>query len=220
MIDPSIRVKICGLSHEEDIEAALMAGADYIGFVFFPSSPRHVSLSKAHQLSKRVKNAQKVVLTVDASDRELEQIVDEVKPDLLQLHGDESPQQARALSQKFGIPIMKAIGVSSPEDLTRVGDYDGSVSQFLIDAKPSPGQSSLPGGNGLAFDWQLLNDWRADREWMLAGGLTALNVRLAIKQTGATQVDVSSGVEISPGQKCGQQIAAFVNAAKGKNHES
>lgn len=219
MTGEKIRVKICGLSQETDIEAALAAGADYVGFVFFPPSPRHVSLAKGRDLAKLVKNAQKVTLTVDADDQELEQIIEAVDPDLLQLHGKESPRRAREINQKFGISVMKAIGISQPKDLKCTENYTESVSQFLIDAKPTLGHHVLPGGNGLAFDWRILDQWHSDRGWMLAGGLTAANVRQAIELTGARMVDVSSGVEISPGRKCPKQIAAFIHAAKGNNHE-
>lgn len=219
MAGEQIRVKICGLNHETDIEAALSAGADYVGFVFFPPSPRHMSLAKGRDLAKLVKNAQKVTLTVDADDRKLEQIIEAVDPDLLQLHGKESPQRAREINQKFGISVMKAIGISQSKDLKCMEGYRESVSQFLIDAKPAPGHQVLPGGNGIAFDWRILDQWHSDREWMLAGGLTAANVRQAIELTGARIVDVSSGVETSPGRKCPQQIAAFIHAAKGNKHE-
>ena len=214
----NVSVKICGLSRETDIDAALAAGADYVGFVFFPPSPRHLPLRRARRISGNTADAKKVALTVDAEDREFEQIIDAVEPDLLQLHGRESPRRAAEIRERFGIPVMKAVGVRRSGDLKAAGQYSGSVDQLLIDAKPAPG-SGLPGGNGIAFDWRILEEWQPPAPWMLAGGLHAGNVRAAVELTGARQVDVSSGVEISPGEKSPEKIAAFVRAVHGSGHD-
>ncbi len=209
----SVRVKICGLRHESELAAATAAGAAYVGFVFYPASPRSISTQRARQLAGGEKGAVKVALTVDETDGRLEQIVDALDPGLLQLHGSETPQRAAKVRQRFGLPVMKAVGMRTADDLAVAESYEGAVDQLLIDAKPAaPG--SLPGGNGVAFDWRLLSDWAPPLPWMLAGGLDSGNVGLALALTGAKQVDVSTGVELSPGKKSAQQIAAFIHAAQ------
>lgn len=209
-----IRVKICGLTAARDVTAAAAAGAGYVGFVFFPRSPRHVQVPQAAALAAGVPPGLcKVALTVDATDAELDHILAAVAIDMLQLHGSESPARVAAVKRRYGLPVMKAVGVTDASDMDRIDLYSDVADQLLIDAKPVAG-ADLPGGNGLAFDWRLLAGrkyWR--RPWMLAGGLTPGNVAEAIRVTGARQVDVSSGVERAPGVKDGDRIRAFLTAA-------
>ncbi len=212
-----IIVKICGLSREDDIKAAVEAGADYVGFVFFPPSPRNLPLSRAERLAGLTGSARKTALTVNAGDKEFERIIAAVGPDLLQLHGRETPRRAAEIRKKFGLPVMKSVGIRGRGDLEAAVGYAGFVDRFLIDARPGP-DSRLPGGNGVAFDWRVLEEWRPPAPWMLAGGLNAGNVREALDVTGARQVDVSSGVETAPGKKSPERIAAFVRAARGGGH--
>ncbi len=210
-----IRVKICGLRQPADVVAAAEAGAAYVGFVFFERSPRNVTLAEARALALQVPpGIAKVALTVDATDTALDAIVAEVPLDMLQLHGRESPERVSAVRARHGLPVMKAVGLSGPEDLAALDLYQTVADQILVDAKP-PKDAALPGGNGLAFDWRLLlgRAWR--RPWMLAGGLTPENVALAIRSTNARQVDVSSGVESAPGVKDAGLIRAFIKAAAG-----
>jgi phosphoribosylanthranilate isomerase len=207
-------VKICGLSSAVTLDAALEARADMVGFVFFEPSPRNLSLAQARSLATRVRGrAQKVALTVNAEDAKLEAIVDALAPDILQLHGKESPERVRAIRARFGIPIMKAIGVGSRPDLQKAPAYAEAADTLLFDAKPAP-EAVLPGGNGRAFDWSILSDFAAERPWMLSGGLDAGNVGEALAATGAGGVDVSSGVESAPGVKDPARIAAFVAAVR------
>ena len=212
-----VRVKFCGLRKQADIAAAAAAGAAYVGFVFFPKSPRNVSIEKAAELAALVPaGICKVALTVNASDDELDAITAAVPLDMLQLHGKETPERVAEVRARYGLPVMKAIGVADAEDLEQIDSYSQVADQLLIDAKP-PKNAELPGGNGLAFDWRLLAGrkyWQ--RPWMLAGGLTPANVPEAARMTGALQVDVSSGVELAPGEKSAEKIAAFAAAAKGK----
>ena len=209
------RVKICGLTDPADVAAAVVAGAAYLGFVFFPRSPRHLDPTRAAALAAGVPPGLcKVALTVDATDAELDAILAALPADMLQLHGSESPARVAAIKARFGLPVMKAIGVADPGDMAAIDAYSEVADQLLIDAKPA--KDALPGGNGLAFDWQLLSArkyWR--RPWMLAGGLTPANVAEAIARTGARQVDVSSGVESTPGRKDDRLIRAFLDAAHG-----
>lgn len=209
-----IRTKICGLKTLADIQAAAEAGAGYVGFVFFPKSPRHVEIETARALSLEVPTGiAKVALVVNADDAMLEALLDRVAIDMLQLHGSESPERVAEVKARFGLPVMKAIGIADESDLAKIDDYAGVADQLLIDAKPPKG-GDLPGGNGLSFDWQLLAGrkyWTVP--WMLAGGLTPENVGEAIARTGAKQVDVSSGVEAGPGVKDPAKIAAFIRAA-------
>ncbi|WP_206188465.1 phosphoribosylanthranilate isomerase [Parasedimentitalea denitrificans] len=209
-----IRVKICGLRREEDVTAAAQAGAAYVGFVFFPKSPRHVQIEDAAALAALAPiGLCKVALTVNASDAELDAITAKVPLDMLQLHGSESPERVAEVKARYGLPVMKAIGVADASDLPQIDAYSAVADQLLIDAKPTK-DADLPGGNGLSFDWRLLAGrkyWQ--RPWMLAGGLTPDNVTEAVRMTGANQVDVSSGVETAPGQKDQDLIRAFVGAA-------
>lgn len=210
------RVKICGLGRPEDVRACVDAGAAYVGFVFFPKSPRHLEPAAARQLALQVPDGiAKVALTVNASDAELDEITAEVPLDMLQLHGSESPERVSEIRARFGLPVMKAVGVADARDLAQIDAYSAVADQLLIDAKP-PSGSSLPGGNGLAFDWQILASRKYwTKPWMLAGGLTHENVAEAIRLTGAQQVDVSSGVESGPGQKDADMIVEFCKAAMG-----
>ncbi|MDP3959684.1 MAG: phosphoribosylanthranilate isomerase [Pseudorhodobacter sp.] len=211
MVD--IRVKICGLRRLEDVAAVAAVGAAYAGFVFFAKSPRHLTVAAARPLLLAVPvGLAKVALTVDADDAALDAIVAALPLDMLQLHGHESPERVAQVRARYGLPVMKAVGVADAGDLAAVFEYSLVADQLLIDAKPAPG-ATLPGGNGVAFDWRLLAGRRWLRPWMLAGGLTPGNVAEAIRLTGAEQVDVSSGVESAPGIKDAARIAAFGRAA-------
>jgi phosphoribosylanthranilate isomerase len=211
---PDIRVKICGLRTVADVAAVAAAGAAYAGFVFFPKSPRHVTLEEARAMAHAAPpGLAKVALTVDADDAALDAIVEAVPLDLLQLHGHESPDRVAEVRARYGLPVMKAVGVADEGDLAAVFDYSLVADQILVDAKPPKG-ADLPGGNGLAFDWRLVAQRRWLRPWMLAGGLTPQNVAEAVRLTNARQVDVSSGVESSPGVKDPALIAAFLRAAR------
>ncbi len=208
-----IRVKICGLRTVADVAAVAASGAAYAGFVFFAKSPRHLSVPEARLLALAAPvGLAKVALVVDASDADLDAIVDGVPLDMLQLHGHESPDRVAAVRARYGLPVMKAVGVADEGDLAQLMDYALVADQILIDAKP-PKEADLPGGNGLSFDWRLVAQRRWLRPWMLAGGLTAANVAEAVRLTGARQVDVSSGVESALGLKNAAKIAAFVAAA-------
>ncbi|MCX8509200.1 MAG: phosphoribosylanthranilate isomerase, partial [Rhodobacteraceae bacterium] len=205
-------VKICGLREARHVAAAAEAGARYLGFVFFEKSPRHVALADAASLALLVPDGvAKVALTVNADDAALDAITAAVPLDMLQLHGSESPARVAAVKARYGLPVMKAVGVAGRADLAALDLYQDVADQILVDAKPPTG-AALPGGNGLAFDWTLLlgRVWR--RPWMLAGGLTPDNVALAVRSTNARQVDVSSGVESAPGVKDAGKIAAFLAA--------
>jgi phosphoribosylanthranilate isomerase len=211
----AIRVKICGLNSPQDVAAAAAAGAAYVGFVFFPKSPRNISIEQATQLALEAPvGLCKVALTVNADDAMLDALTDAVPLDMLQLHGSESPERVAEVKARYGLPVMKAIGVADASDLPQIDLYSQVADQLLIDAKP-PKNADLPGGNGLAFDWRLLAGrkyWQ--RPWMLAGGLTPENVAEAVRMTGTRQVDVSSGVEAAPGQKDAALIARFSAAAQ------
>ncbi len=209
------RVKICGLRTPADIAAAVDAGARYIGLVFFPKSPRNLGLAEAAGLAGCVPpGIAKVALTVNADDATLDRIVETVGLDMLQLHGSESVERVAEIRTRYGLPVMKAIGVRSAADLAQLEEYGRVADQILVDAKPPEG-AALPGGNGLAFDWRLIAGRRWPVPWMLAGGLTPGNVAEAIRLTGARQVDVSSGVESAPGVKDFALIADFARAARG-----
>ena len=209
-----IRVKICGLRTEADVAAVAAAGAAYCGFVFFERSPRNLTVEAARQLALSAPPGLcKVALVVDADDATLDRIVELVPLDMLQLHGHESPDRVAAVRTRYGLPVMKAIGVADEGDLPQIMDYALVADQVLIDAKPAtPARDALPGGNGLAFDWHLLAGRRWLRPWLLAGGLTSANVAEAVRLTGARQVDLSSGVESAPGVKDHAMIAAFMQA--------
>lgn len=210
-----VRVKICGLKTLGDVQAVATAGAAYAGFNFFPKSPRSVTVDAARALALAAPEGLcKVALVVDADDATLDGIVDGVPLDMLQLHGQESPARVAEVKARYGLPVMKAIGVADEGDLAALLDYSLVADQILIDAKP-PKDAVLPGGNGLTFDWRLLVGRKWLKPWMLAGGLTPDNVARAVQLTGARQVDVASGVESAPGVKDAARIAAFVQAAQG-----
>ena len=211
---PDIRVKICGLTRPEDLAATAASGAAYAGFVFFPKSPRHLTLPQARALALSApEGLAKVALTVDADDAALDALLAEVPIDMLQLHGHETPERVASVRARYGLPVMKAVGVAGPEDLPALEAHARAADQILVDAKPPKG-AALPGGNGLAFDWRLIAGRRWPVPWMLAGGLTPDNVAEAIRMTGARQVDVSSGVEAAPGRKDPAKIADFIAAAQ------
>ena len=210
----SLIVKICGLSTPEALDAALDAGADMVGFVFFPRSPRHVPFAAARSLGKRVRGrAQKVALTVDANDAALEAVVEALQPDILQLHGKELPAHVALLRKRFGLPVMKAIAVETKSDLSAVEAYATFADRLLFDARP-PRDATRPGGLGKSFDWHLLEHVEPGVPFMLSGGLNADNVGDALRITRAPGVDVSSGVERAPGEKDVDKIRAFVRTAR------
>lgn len=211
----TIEVKICGLSSEATLDAALEAGADLVGFVHFAKSPRHVPFDRGRELSLRAKGrAERVVLLVDPDDALVDAAVEALDPDLIQLHGSESPERVAAIRRRSGRRVMKAVGVAIRADLDALSRYRGTADRILLDAKPPPG-ADLPGGNGRAFDWTILAGADLPARTMLSGGLAPETVRDAIARTGLRAVDVSSGIESRPGIKDPSKIAAFL-AAVGK----
>jgi phosphoribosylanthranilate isomerase len=210
----SLIVKICGLSTRETLDVALQAGADMVGFVFFPPSPRHISLNTACDLGSRAKGrAQKVALTVDADDATLANIVEALQPDILQLHGKESVARLRDIKQTFGLPVMKAMAVETPADLVSLPGYAAVADRILFDAR-APKEATRPGGLGAVFDWHLLENLDLGVPFMVSGGLNAENVAEAVRLTRAGGVDVSSGVERASGVKDPEMIRAFIRAAR------
>lgn len=210
----AVLIKICGLSTPETLDVALEAGADMVGFVFFPPSPRHVDDETARALGTQVRGrALKVALSVDAGDAVLAGIVAALAPDMLQLHGHESPERVAAVRARFGLPVMKALPVAEKTDLSIVSAYLGVADRLLFDARP-PKDATRPGGLGRAFDWRLLEDLDPGLPFMLSGGLDPGNVAEALALTRAPGVDVSSGVERAPGEKDPDRIRAFVRAAR------
>lgn len=208
-----VRVKICGIRTAADLTAVVAARAAYMGLNFFPKSPRVVTLEEARALTLAAPEGLcKVALVVDAEDAALDEIVEAMPLDMLQLHGKETPDRVAEVKARYGLPVMKAVGVADEGDLAAVLEYSLVADQILVDAK-APKGAALPGGNGLPFDWRLVAQRRWLRPWMLAGGLTAENVAEAIRLTNARQVDVSSGVESAPGVKDAAKIAAFARAA-------
>lgn len=197
----TVSVKICGLKTPETMRAALDCGADHVGFIFFEKSPRNVAHEVAADLRKAARGrAKAVAVTVNADDVTLEQIVATVDPDMLQLHGKESPERLAEIRQRFERPVMKAFAIREAADLDAIAPYQGIADRFLFDAKP-PAGSELPGGNAVSFDWTLLTRLDDDVDYMLSGGLDADNIAIALHQTGAKAVDLSSGVESAPGVK-------------------
>jgi phosphoribosylanthranilate isomerase len=210
----SLIVKICGLSTPEALDVALEAGADMVGFVFFPPSPRNISFATAQALGTRVLGrATKVALTVDADDELVGKIVEALQPDVLQLHGVESTDRVKAIQQTFGLPVMKALPIAVSDDLSPIARYATVAERLLFDAR-APREAMRPGGLGNTFDWRLLENLRLDVPFMLSGGLDAENVGDALLITGAPGVDVSSGVERAPGKKDLDKIRLFVRAAR------
>jgi phosphoribosylanthranilate isomerase len=210
----SVIVKICGLSTPEALDVALDAGADMVGFVFFAPSPRHLTFERAHALASRVlERAQIVALTVDADDALLDAVVEALQPDMLQLHGTESPTRVESVRRMFGLPVMKALPIAAKSDLDGIPRYAGIADRLLFDAR-APREATRPGGLGRPFDWHLLENLDPGVPFMLSGGLNADNVGEALRITRAPGVDVSSGVERAPGEKDPDKIRAFVRAAR------
>lgn len=214
----SVIIKICGLNTPETLDAAVSAGADMIGFVFFEKSPRHISYDQARALGSELGNrAQKVALSVDADDAQLSAIVEALHPDYLQLHGHETPERVQAVKNRFGVKVIKVLPVGEAADLEAVPLYEKTADFLLFDTKP-PKQAILPGGNGISFDWTLLAGLSARLPYMLSGGLNPDNVAKALAMTGAWGVDVSSGVETAPGRKDPALIRRFIAAARAAAH--
>lgn len=211
----TVEVKICGLNDAAGLDAAVVAGADLLGFVFVAASPRVVAPAAAAALAARApRGPLRVGLFADAEDAAIAAVLASLPLDLLQLHGDEDPRRCRAVRERFGLPVMKALGIADAADVRAIDDWTPAVDRLLLDAKPPPG-AVLPGGNARAFDWGLLAGVRVARPWLLAGGLNAGNVARAIAASGAPGVDVSSGVERTRGVKDPALIAEFVAAARG-----
>jgi phosphoribosylanthranilate isomerase len=214
------RVKICGLRNETHLDAALDAGADLVGFVLYARSPRNLSPDEAAALVRRARardGVQTVVLAVDPDDQLVDRIAGEVRPDILQLHGHETPERAEAIRRRSGLIILKAVPVADADEVADAFTYlepEGGADILLFDAKPPADPAALPGGNGLAFDWHILEAAKGRAPFALAGGLTPDNVAAAIQLTGAAIVDVSSGVESRPGEKDPELIRRFLRAAK------
>lgn len=208
------KVKICGIASDAALDAAIEAGADYVGLVFFEKSPRNVSLDTARRLADRARGKARIVaLIVDADDQRISDIVSAVRPDMLQLHGKETPARVAEIGALSQLPLIKAISVAAPDDVVRATDYADAAHLILFDAKPPPA-AALPGGNGMAFDWSLMAPVKGQMSYMLSGGLTPDNVADAISETGAALVDVSSGVETAPGKKDPELIRRFLAAVK------
>ena len=205
-------IKICGLKTSEAVERAVSRGATHIGFIFFPKSPRNIEPEIAAELAEPVRGRVKVVaVTVDADDEELDDIVHLLKPDIIQMHGHESPERVLHVQALYGLPVMKAFSIREAADLDRIDSYIGVADRFLFDAK-APAGSVLPGGNGVSFDWSVMASLDDDVDYMLSGGLNKDNVGLALASTRARGVDVSSGVESAPGVKDVKMIDAFFDA--------
>jgi phosphoribosylanthranilate isomerase len=209
-----VLAKICGLTDEAAVEAAVQHGADMLGFVFFPASPRNLSAEQAEALLRDVPSGiDRVGVFVDPETDFLDNILAKARLDLLQLHGDETPERCRAISIYFGLPIIKAIKVASKADLKAAKAYEDAVDWLMFDAAP-PKDATRPGGNAASFDWSIMQGAKFNRPWLLSGGLTPENLSLAVRQSGASAVDVSSGVESAPGKKDPAKIRAFLEAAR------
>ncbi len=209
-----VQAKICGLTTPEAVSAALEGGAAFLGFMFFARSPRNVDPATAARLAMPVRGAARIVaVTVDPDDGEVDRIAAVLKPDLIQLHGAESPSRARAIAVRSGAGVIKVVPVAESADLARAADYETVVQHLMFETKP-PKDADRPGGLGAAFDWTLLAGRRFQRPWFLAGGLDPWNLAEAVQQSGAPLLDVSSGVERGPGLKDPALIRAFLDAAK------
>jgi phosphoribosylanthranilate isomerase len=207
-------IKICGLSTAPTLRAAIEAGADMVGLVFFERSPRFVGLDRARELAAEARGRAKIVaLSVDAADAALAAIIAATAPDVLQLHGKESPARVAEIKRKFGVAVMKALGVAEAADFAKALEYEDAADWLLIDAKP-PRDATRPGGNGEPFDWRLARGFAPKMPWLLSGGLEPANVGAAVALSGARGVDVSSGIESAPGVKDIDKIKAFVAAAR------
>jgi phosphoribosylanthranilate isomerase len=213
---PATQAKICGLKTPEAVAAAVAGGAAYLGLNFFAKSPRYVLPQGAARLTAplaQTSSAKSVALMVDPADADLDHILGAFRPDLLQLHGSETPARVAAIAARTGLPIIKVIGVRDRADIAAARAYEGAAEHLMFDAKP-PKDAELPGGNGVAFDWTLLDDVKLHRPWFLAGGLDPWNVTEAVKLSRAPLVDVSSGVERGPGVKDPDLITAFLSAVR------
>jgi len=209
-----VKTKICGISTPEAVTAALSGGAGWLGFMFFARSPRNLAPDAAARLAQPVRGQAKIVaVLVDPDDGEVDRVAQVLKPDLIQLHGAETPARARAIGVRAGAGIIKALPVSEASDLARAGEYESVVEHLMFEGRPAP-DADRPGGGGQAFDWTLLAGRSFQRPWFLAGGLDPWNLSEAVQQSGAPLVDVSSGVERGPGLKDPALIRAFLDAAK------
>ncbi len=209
-----VRVKICGLRTLSDVAAVAAAGAAYCGFMFFPPSPRHLTIDQARPLALAAPpGLAKVAVVVNADDATLDAITEALPLDMLQLHGHETPDRVAEIRARYGLPVMKVVGVADEGDLAALMDYSMVADQLLVETKAAK-DALLPGGNGIPFDWRLVAQRRWLRPWMLAGGLTPENVAAAVRLTNARQVDVSSGVERAPGVKDHARITAFIAATR------
>lgn len=210
----AISVKICGLSDQESVAAAVEGGADYLGFVFFEKSPRHVTVEQVAELTDGLpEGVAKVGLFVDPTGAALDQVLGQVRLDFIQLHGSETPVRIDAIRLEYAVPVIKAVGVADAGDIQKAEAFAGHADRLLFDAKP-PAGADRPGGNAQAFNWPLMKGYSGALPWLLAGGLTPDTVATAIAQSGANAVDVSSGVESAPGRKDPALITAFLEAAK------
>lgn len=210
----TLDIKICGLKTDEAISAALDGGASHVGFIFFEKSPRHLSVELAAQLRQQARGrAQAVAVTVDADNAMLDAIVADVAPDMLQLHGSETPERVAEVKARYGLPVIKAFAVRDEQDLHGLTPYIGIADRFLLDAKPPVG-ADLPGGNGVTFDWTILTSLDAGVDYMLSGGLNAENIGEALHLAQPSGIDISSGVESTPGEKDLERIHAFFHAVR------
>lgn len=211
----SVEVKICGLSTPAAISAAVFGGARYVGFIFYPASPRFVTPERAAALAALVPSTVlKVGVVVDAMDADLAAMLDHVRLDMFQLHGREPPERVAEIRQRFGLPVIKAAPIYVADDLARARRFEAVADRLLFDAK-APSGASRPGGNAISFDWSLLKDFACPVPWFLAGGVTAANVAEAVRLSGAKALDISSGVETAPGVKSAERIRQFLKAARG-----
>lgn len=210
----ALDIKICGLKTDAAVWAALAGGASHIGFIFFPKSPRHISLDEAARLRQAASGrAKTVAVTVDADDAALDEIVAAMTPDMLQLHGTETPERVATVKARYGLPVIKAFAIRDASDLAAIAPYRGLADRFLFDAKPPVG-SDLPGGNGVSFDWRVLAGLDAEVDYMLSGGLNAANVGDALRLANPPAIDISSGVESAPGVKDVALIENFFRAVR------
>lgn len=211
---PQLDIKICGLKSEQAVEAVLQQGATHLGYIFFPKSPRHVTTHTAKELADQARGqAQNVAVTVDADDQYLDEIVEVMRPDMLQLHGNEAPERVAIIRKRYGLPVIKAFSVREAADFLSVRDYIDIADRFIFDAK-APKNALLPGGNGVSFDWHLLSNLDEDIDYMLSGGLNVQNIAQALMLTHARGIDISSGVEIAPGEKDIRLIKEFFETVR------
>lgn len=210
----ALDIKICGLKTDAAVAAVLAGGASHIGFIFFPKSPRHITPGEAARLRQAASGrAKAVAVTVDADDAMLDEIVAAMAPDMLQLHGLETPERVAAVKQRYGLPVIKAFAIREAADLVPIAPYRGLADRFLFDAKP-PAGSDLPGGNGVSFDWRVLAGLDAEVDYMLSGGLNTANVGDALRLANPPAIDISSGVESAPGVKDVALIENFFRAVR------